>query len=291
MNESQLNDREIVAILRTWLQGASSDPPDRSRVVGDVVGRLGTTRRRRRRWWPFSASHRAAPTDEALATDYQPDPIPATNGHTTTITGKTQSMFSPTKAITTGAIVFALGGVFLVAQPFDRQGGSVPGAATEVPGVETGVLVTGGWVSRDAAASHEFEEGVDVEGGFRERGELTVGQLQMSDERLSGELTWTREADRFFDPAEVLTAADVSLINFADVTWGTVSLVNDGGAWEGRQIGTSDAFADGASITYIELVGTGGYEGWSAILFEQEGPIGVVPWSGVIFPGDLPPDR
>ena len=36
-------------------------------------------------------------------------------------------MFSPIKAITAGVLVFALGGLFLIAQPFD-QGGSVPGA-------------------------------------------------------------------------------------------------------------------------------------------------------------------
>ena len=48
-------------------------------------------------------------------------------------------MFSPVKAITAGALVFALGGVLLIAQPFDQQGGSVPGAATDadiVPPVE-----------------------------------------------------------------------------------------------------------------------------------------------------------
>ena len=36
-------------------------------------------------------------------------------------------MFSPVKAVTTGVIVFAIGGAFLIAQPFEQQG-SVPGA-------------------------------------------------------------------------------------------------------------------------------------------------------------------
>ena len=40
-------------------------------------------------------------------------------------------MFSPVKAITAGALVFALGGMFLIAQPFGQQGATVPGAATD----------------------------------------------------------------------------------------------------------------------------------------------------------------
>jgi hypothetical protein len=244
MRDRHLNDREMDAVLRTWLQDATGDPPDRSRVVANVVGRLGRTRRRRRRWWPFSASRRGAPTDDTQPTDDQPDLIPARSGDATAITRRTQSMLSPTKAIAAGAIVFAIGGVLLGAQSLDRKGESAPGVATEVP-AETGVNVTGGWALRDAAGSHDFEESVQVEGGARERGELTVGQLEMSDERLSGELTWTREADRFFDLTEALDSADVTLVDFADVTWGTVSIANDGGAWEGRQVGTSDAIVTG----------------------------------------------
>ncbi|MEA2026800.1 MAG: hypothetical protein U9O18_08910, partial [Chloroflexota bacterium] len=42
-------------------------------------------------------------------------------------------MLSPVKAITAGAIIFALGGAFLIAQPFDREGGGVPGAESSEP--------------------------------------------------------------------------------------------------------------------------------------------------------------
>ena len=37
-------------------------------------------------------------------------------------------MFSPVKAITAGALVFAVGGLLLIAQPFDQPGVGVPGA-------------------------------------------------------------------------------------------------------------------------------------------------------------------
>ena len=51
-------------------------------------------------------------------------------------------MLSPVKAITAGALVFALSGAFLIAQPFDQQA-SVPGAqSTFLPGVEVTVTQT-----------------------------------------------------------------------------------------------------------------------------------------------------
>jgi hypothetical protein len=58
--------------------------------------------------------------------------MPSVSGSYGRITGRTQVMFSPVRAMIIGALVFALGGVFLIAGPFDRQGGSVPGAATDV---------------------------------------------------------------------------------------------------------------------------------------------------------------
>ena len=39
-------------------------------------------------------------------------------------------MFSPVKTITAGALAFAIGGVFLVAQPFDQRS-EAPGAEVE----------------------------------------------------------------------------------------------------------------------------------------------------------------
>ena len=54
-------------------------------------------------------------------------------------------MFSPVKAITAGAVVFALGGLFLVAQPFGQQR-SVPGAEGAEPLAP--VYVTGETVDR-----------------------------------------------------------------------------------------------------------------------------------------------
>jgi len=49
-------------------------------------------------------------------------------------------MLSPVKAITAGAFIFAIGGAFLIAQPFGQQQSSVPGALMEGVGTTTYML-------------------------------------------------------------------------------------------------------------------------------------------------------
>ena len=48
MNDQPMTDKEIDAVLRTWTPDAPAGHPDRSRVVGNVVRQLHSTRRRRR---------------------------------------------------------------------------------------------------------------------------------------------------------------------------------------------------------------------------------------------------
>ena len=134
MSEQHMTDKELEAVLRAWTPDTPAGHPDRSRVVGNVVRLLHSTRPRRRRWWLGSAFRGTADAPKDAERRYdQASPIPATIGHTRTVTGRIQSMFSPVKAITAGALVFAIGGVMLIAQPFDQQVGSVPGAATDDP--------------------------------------------------------------------------------------------------------------------------------------------------------------
>ncbi len=54
-------------------------------------------------------------------------------------------------------------------------------------------------------------------------------------------------------------------------------------------MGTTDTSTGGGNVTYYELVGSGAYDGLSAVIFEEEA--GGWVWNGVIIPGDLPPDR
>ena len=137
----------------------------------------------------------------------------------------------------------------------------------------------------DAPTSGEFQEEVAVDGGLRERVRVRTARSEMSDPRLTGTVTVTDNADRFIDGTELF---------LGDVLWGTIAIENDQGTWAGPLTGTSDLSANGRGVTYIELVGAGGYEGLSAVLFEREEgeePNFEWDWNGVIFSGSLPPDR
>jgi hypothetical protein len=126
-----------------------------------------------------------------------------------------------------------------------------------------------------------FQESVDVEGGVKQRVRERTARSEMSDARLTGAVKVIDNADRFF-------AGPDSLLG--DVLWGTVAIENDQGTWTGTLTGTSDRSADGRGVTYIELVGAGAYEGLSAVLFERETTT-TLDWNGVIFSGDVPPNR
>lgn len=132
----------------------------------------------------------------------------------------------------------------------------------------------------------DFVESSDVAFGIRQRGRDYTGQVTMSDPRLSGDVIATDHADRFCDGV-----CDEDTFR-ADLLWGTIEIANDDGTWIGTSVNTTDISANGAGVTYYELSGTGAYEGQSAVLFEtEEFPGPIFNLSGVIFPGELPPDR
>jgi len=273
-----MRDELEAPFLDEWFYETEVPPPDPKEGARRVASRLPHTKQVGR-WLPFPVFRRKAQTPTATdTTDYQPTSIPATNGHTPTVLGRTQSMFSPVKAITAGAIVFALGGVLLIAQPFDQQG-SVPGAATdEEPSASrvTGVLTI------ETVGTHE----PTFPGGFtRHHVEDTTARVEMADTRLSGDATFTQTLDVFDSTGDA-----------PDVTWGTIRIENDGGTWDGTFAGTSTA-ADESSVMYYELVGSGDYEGWSAILFGEElydlatDTFEPMTLNAALFPGDLPPER
>jgi len=158
-------------------------------------------------------------------------------------------MFSPARAITVGALVFAIGGVLLIAQPFDQQGSRVPGAATDdesmKPALVSGFLVwpeDAPWISELPSFEETTQNGVR-----REHWVVVDGaSIEMSDPRLSGSVTLDMSTDRFDESS-------------TDVGWGTVRIENAEGAWDGRTVGTSDRSAGGREIAYYELVGSGAY--------------------------------
>ena len=93
-----MNDEQMRPLLEVWLRDRQIPPPRAQAGVAKVMANVPRTRQRGR-WWPLPGVPPKGP-DTPTATDtteYQPSPIPATNGHTPTVIGRTQSMFSPSQ--------------------------------------------------------------------------------------------------------------------------------------------------------------------------------------------------
>jgi len=184
-------------------------------------------------------------------------------------------MLSPAKLVTTGAIVFAIGGAMYIAQPLEQEGRAL-GAVTDEESMRP-ALVTGFLSWPDDAQVEGYEE--TMQDGFRrEHWVDTSNTAEMSDPRFSGALTIEMTGERFDDLG-------------TDIGWAAVRIENDAGFWEGTSVSTSDRTAETREVAYYALVGGGAYEGLSAVVFQTEAPDDEWLWSGIIFPGDLPPDR
>lgn len=276
-------------LIRSWLDEtyeAERDPQD---YVDHLLEAVPDTPQQRQRWWPIPLSRRgtrtptATPTD---ATEYQASPIPASNGHTPTIIRRTRSMPSPVTAITAGALVFAIGGAFLIAQSFDQQPATGPGAATEAeamrPAMVTGTLL------------HHYESGEET------------GRVETNDQRLNGDITSDGSFESFPDvllPEEPGIDADQAShyeAGGAELSWGSLRITNDDGSWDGHVVCTPTLQTNGSEDPcFIELSGAGGYDGLSALLVTRDriSAVGFEPrdetyvLDGLVFPGDLPPGR
>lgn len=159
-------------------------------------------------------------------------------------------------------------------------------AATDVM-TEPAVIVSGTQrlITEGDAVLEPTLDGVDE----RTREQVEVYVWEMDDARLGGRVTLTSDVDRWLDEA----GDDYGIF------WGTVSVENEDGSWQGTFVhsdGQTDAY-DGELGRFVQLQGSGAYEGWSAILYEY-GPnpdassFDARPLlNGMMFPGDLPPDR
>jgi len=209
------DDDRLLLDVRSWLKDEDVVLPDAEQAGRLVAIELPRTRQLRRKWWPLpSLRGTSVPPPVMPDTEYQPTSIPATNGHSPTATGRTQSMFSPAKAITAGALVFALGGVLLIAQPFDQQGEGVPAAETTdlVEPVEF-TLVIGQANKAGLPATCDVVDGANHCRDARP----PVAITEASDPWLDGQLT-----------------VSLSQIQYLDHPWFTTTtfrIFNDGGAW------------------------------------------------------------
>jgi hypothetical protein len=266
-------DEQMAPIVESWLEDSSLTPAPAEQSVDEVMSLLPQTRQLGRwRWLPsFQRTQAPVPTTDRT-TEFQPTPIPATNGRSPTVLGRTQSMFSPAKAITAGALVFAIGGVLLIAQPFDQQGASVPGAATDTelaaPIEVTGTLGPGG-CSRTGSVGDET-----TLPGSNDQYTCTA-TWSMSDPRLSGSVTLINDnvylVGNGLETSETLSSAcagdpeceipDLETLHSAE------SVENDDGVWRQRpSVQLSYPGSTSPDKTVIVLDGEQGYDGLVAVL-------------------------
>jgi hypothetical protein len=205
----------------------------------------------------------------------------ATNHHPAIVTGRTRSMFSPAQALTVGALVFALGGALLVAQPFDQQGGAAPGAAAPDVELTRPVEFTGSIVCGPDARTGMAD--IPLSGGdtsvTHSRGWAWQPSATMSEPRLEGTYYYAYDSDEY---------RTEGLTSIPSVGSGTWRIENDEGAWQGSH--PNIGFADGTySKATTILIGEGAYEGLTAIWEGQhDGPACTWDIRGLIIEGNVP---
>jgi hypothetical protein len=265
-----VNDERLLREVGSWLQESDPKSPDARESVRHAMDQMPRVRQRSR-WWPLPVFYRGTQTSTAIDTvAYQPSPIPASNGHTPTVIGRTSSMLSPAKALIAGAVVFAIGGVMFIAQPFQQQG-ILPGADGEA--CTTPVMPVTGTI-------HWGGEGSDTQRTVTESGEHTRdfvydSDMAVSDDRLNGATT---ASDGAWDQSDVDGA-------HAGIYRGNRVIENAGGTWEGPETLVDDPDGDGF-LSMMDLVGTGDYEGLTAVLF-MDNTAATASFKGAIYPTDL----
>jgi len=223
--------------VRDWMKGSAAQPPDPQLSARQVMARLPEVRQRRR-WWLVPVTFRkprSLSTSDAI--EYEPQPILAMDGHTPAVSGRTRSMFNPAKAITVGAAVF-IGSVLLMAQPFDQQNASLPGAETDAA-PQPPVAFSGVWCIGPAVS---------------DRSQTWRNAVAMSDPRLQGDAFQTYDS-HLYPGIQVVSS--------------TLSIVNEDGAWVSRRYestGTPAGDTDSGNV----FIGEGAYEGLIAFMPDDE---------------------
>ena len=269
-----MKDERYWVVLGTWLKDTAEAPPDPRQTARRVAERLPSTPQLRRRWWlPSPRRSPTPPHGRNQATD-----------HVASATGMTRLMFSPIRAIIAGALVFATGGVLLIAQPFDQQGG-VPGAeqaAELAPPVKATITATEVTGAQDEGCT-------DGSGNALETCTCNVPEIctwhssdqwSATDPRLSG--TATRRATEQWWP----NGGDRSLYPVFEAY--AVEVVNDEGRWVGTARGAGPLGGQG----YLTLTGEGGYDGFTAVVVNDptdSDDDGITTKVAVIIEGELPP--
>ncbi len=180
-----MKDERYWPVLGTWLKDTAEAPPDPGQTAREVAERLPQTPQLRRRWWlPSLQRTPTPPRGQGQTTDAQPRHH---HGHDRPLPHHREDrvMLGPVKAITAGALVFALGGVLLIAQPFGQES-SVPGAELK-SAPATGQTDSDAWVT--GTISCTIAGDITFQEGETHDLDLYPGRCfaQLSDPRVSGD--------------------------------------------------------------------------------------------------------
>jgi len=271
-----MKDEQLQQTVSSWLIDDDITPPDSLQSARQVAARLPKVQQQGR-WWPLPLLRRSpAPPRTIPDTESQSTPIPAANGHTPTVLGRTHSMFSPVKAITAGALVFALGGVLLIAQPFSQQAEVAPGAEAEF---SAPVEVTGRFSSVRGTTLAENGDAATLPGVHYLWG-YDGGSVTASDPRLEGTVSLRSDERELvgngLDTSERLAAACEThpecdggvMLGLQVRAW---SIENDEGVWRQRPEayiyfpGIDDSWGKADPVVQV-FDGEGGYEGLVAVI-------------------------
>ncbi len=283
-----MNDDQLLREVGRWLKDADPEPPDAHERVREAMARTPRVRQRGR-WWPLPSLGRPndPPVSDQTTIAHQPSLIPATNGHTPTVLGRTQTMFTPVKAITAGAVIFALGGTFLIAGPFGQPAGTVPGAVTD-SGVIAPVEFTAHVSQVTDCFSRDSEEIIDgVEHIYGTRCRTIVEDS--SDPRFSGTWFVVNSEDGYGMGPEVRAGSE-----YGYTVWTNEYRVENGdGAWQSDPVSGIE-FAEREMMVAPVFTGEGAYEGLTAIVEMSDRETDVDGASdaslrGAIFVGSPPP--
>ena len=204
------------------------------------------------------------PVDALAITRTAKTPTPKWRIHT---------MFSPVKAIVTGALVFATGGALLIAQSFDPDSSHTPGADGDTVSMDT-AWVTGTLLH---AAGCTMPERTTDDGIVHERGYRCESQIwETDDPRLNGRATPSWNADVY------RLGPDVSVLN------GIWEVVTDDGGWlcsSGPNVVQGAGLVASTNPETLVCAGETAYAGLSAVL-DVDVDAGSV--QGLVFAGEAP---
>jgi len=165
-------------------------------------------------------------------------------------------MFSPVRAVVVGALVFALGGLFLVGQPFGQQQVAPLGAESDPAAAMADVAVGPGVTYFTGTSECTSESGeATVVDGIRQNQIRTTCENATTDDRLNGTLVADNTVYGFGTDGGPWTSESV--------------LTTEEGSWRGTDQGVYDLYGASPLGTagtvfrygHSELLGEGAYEG------------------------------